>query len=440
MATRSRYPTGMPGLYTPSPSHARTNAQTCYFDPAPRFSSATETSGRQVTDSDTHETRKRSRSRSRYSERDSTSSQNLTPQPWGDSSLDFSCYSGTKSPPLLAHDRYELAGGGMGGSHHFARQHGDYDDYFQLQKQRDMWSVPPTPLAGTVKQLAVNQMQTTPNGSNSWTIMGLVGGVAGKLFQFCTVPFRGFQAGGGQKFNVDSHGEIAAKLGLQDDPFLHQAAGPVKHATPRDFPTEDYGVQSMESVENERPRMTKRLRTADNWVVVGTDGETESRPSTPRLLERRLPQAQSPSQIPRPMSRAGITTPSVKRPSLIPVSRRSTTERRLIHGSAKAVASSNIRQRSYSRQSYGSPIMFEEKASKPQSPLPKESQRLINKVRREEVEEDARMRRMSSQMSAMLKEAREALGSKFEVEEFDDGDGDGVDEGGYGHQSSWYPR
>ncbi len=33
------------------------------------------------------------------------------------------------------------------------------------------------------------------------------------------------------------------------------------------------------------------------------------------------------------------------------------------------------------------------------------------------------MRRMSSQMSAMLREAREALGSKFEVEEYDDDDG-----------------
>lgn len=73
-------------------------------------------------------------------------------------------------------------------------------------------------------------------------------------------------------------------------------------------------------------------------------------------------------------------------------------------------------------------MMLDKEASKPKSPLPKESQRLINKVRREEMEEDARMRRMSSQMSAMLKEAKEALGSKFEVEEYDDnddGDGDG---------------
>jgi hypothetical protein len=63
--------------------------------------------------------------------------------------------------------------------------------------------------------------------------------------------------------------------------------------------------------------------------------------------------------------------------------------------------------------------MFEDKKA---SPLPKESQRLINKVRREEMEEDERMRRMNAQMTAMLREANEALGSKFEVEQYEDED------------------
>ena len=64
--------------------------------------------------------------------------------------------------------------------------------------------------------------------------------------------------------------------------------------------------------------------------------------------------------------------------------------------------------------------MLEDSASKVASPLPQESQRLIDKVRREEMEEDERMRRMSMQMSAMLREANEALGSNFKVEEYDD--------------------
>jgi hypothetical protein len=56
-------------------------------------------------------------------------------------------------------------------------------------------------------------------------------------------------------------------------------------------------------------------------------------------------------------------------------------------------------------------------------------------VRREEIEEDERMRRMSLQMTAMLKEANEALGSKFEVEEYNDEIGD---DRGFTQQPSWY--
>ena len=77
------------------------------------------------------------------------------------------------------------------------------------------------------------------------------------------------------------------------------------------------------------------------------------------------------------------------------------------------------RQRSFSRLSFGSPGQAEGEKKKI-SPLPPDSQRLVNRMRREEMEDDARMRRMSSQMSAMLKEAREALGSKVEIEDDDE--------------------
>ena len=76
--------------------------------------------------------------------------------------------------------------------------------------------------------------------------------------------------------------------------------------------------------------------------------------------------------------------------------------------------------------------MFENKAKS--SPLPPDSHRLINKIKREEMEEDARMRRMSSQMSNMLREAREALGSKVEVE-YDEMDSGGMD--GEYSEKSW---
>ncbi|KAE8827724.1 hypothetical protein HRS9122_09705 [Pyrenophora teres f. teres] len=451
MASNSRYSIDMPGLFTPSPSRARASLGSGFFESPARPSYATESSGRQVIEADVHETRKRSR----YGQSTSTAPISAT-STWDENSLSNSRSIDTKSPPPLANDRYELAGG-MDGSHNSTTPEGDYDDYFNLQKQRGTWSVPPTPQVALATQVATGEMHATPGGSKSWSLIGLVGGVAGKLFQFCTVPFRGFQAGGGQRYGIDSHGEVAAKLGLQDDPY---PAGAVQQTTPGGFPSDNYGVESTEPATVEpatmeqvsmqpisaepaspdRPRMTKRLRTADNWVVVGTNCESETRPATPRVAERRLPgHTRTPSYIPRPVSRANMTTPSSsnKRHSLIPVSRRSTMSRQSFGGSPQSTPGSHGQSRAYNRQSYGSPVMMDEtKSNKSVSPLPKESQRLISKVQREEFEEDERMRRMSMQMTAMLKEANEALGTKFEVMECDDDYG--VDSGGNKPQPVWF--
>ena len=76
--------------------------------------------------------------------------------------------------------------------------------------------------------------------------------------------------------------------------------------------------------------------------------------------------------------------------------------------------------------------MFENKTK--HSPLPPDSQRLINKLKREEMEEDARLRRMSSQMSNLLKEAREALGSTVDV--YDEMDTSAPDNDST--EKSWY--
>ena len=61
-------------------------------------------------------------------------------------------------------------------------------------------------------------------------------------------------------------------------------------------------------------------------------------------------------------------------------------------------------------------------------------------MRREEVEDDARMRRMSSQMSAMLREAREALGSKFEIEDEYMDDDDDLDGDFHSNSLPLFPR
>ncbi|KAJ4370929.1 hypothetical protein N0V86_008623 [Didymella sp. IMI 355093] len=274
--------------------------------------------------------------------------------------------------------------------------------------------------------MTLDRVASTPNAPSSWmvdSLFNLVGGVAGTLIKFCTVPFRGFQAGGGQSYDADAQIKIASKLGLHDEPEPNEPAAPVQHIKldTRPSPSDDYGICSIESVDTERPRMPKRLRTEDAWVMVGADEETTASPIiTPRISERRMPAptyTPSPSQIPRPLSRMSAT-PVSKRPSLIPVSRRSGGTRTPLYNSSSSGSKSHNRQRSHSRLSFGSPGKPDEKRKI--SPLPPDSQKLVSRIRREEMEDDARMRRMSSQMSAMLKEAREALGSKVEIEDDDD--------------------
>lgn len=365
-------------------------------------------------DAEHHETRKR-----RNGDYDNTSIRGFTAQPWTGSTSTFSHF---ESPAPLANDRYTLAGGSIDSTNSFTRQSGNYDDYFTLQSQRGMWSSPTSP---SMRPMALDRAASTPNAPSSWVVdslLNIVGGVAGKLFQFCAVPFRGFQAGGGQSYDADAQIKIATKLGLHDEAVTSEPAAPVQHIRFDTLPSDDYGVRSIESVETERPRMPKRLRTEDAWVMVGQDEEVRSSPVvTPRLSERRMPAptyTPSPSQIPRPLSRTSAT-PVLKRPSLIPVSRRSTASRTPIYNSSISGPKAHNRQRSYSRLSFGSPAQSEGEKKKV-SPLPPDSQKLINKVRREEMEDDARMRRMSSQMSAMLREAREALGSKIEIEDDDE--------------------
>ncbi|KAF3043657.1 hypothetical protein E8E12_004849 [Didymella heteroderae] len=406
----------MPILHAP---HASTSSGPSYNDAAARFSFTSKTS-RQVIDADNHETRKR-----RNGDYETSSIRGFTAQPWTGSSSAFSHF---ESPAPLAHDRYTLAGGSIEGTNSFTRQTGNYDDYFNLQTQRGMWSSPTSP---SMQPMTIDRVASTPNAPSSWmvdSLFSLVGGVAGTLFKFCTVPFRGFQAGGGQSYDADAQIKIASKLGLHDEPEPSEPAAPVQQIKfdTRPSPSDDYGIRSIESVDAERPRMPKRLRTEDAWVMVGTDEETTASPViTPRTSERRMPAPSmytpSPSQIPRPLSRMSAT-PASKRPSLIPVSRRSGGARTPLYSNSISNSKSNhTRQRSYSRLSFGSPgTPGKPEEKKKISPLPPDSQKLVSRIRREEMEDDARMRRMSSQMSAMLREAREALGSKVEIEDDDD--------------------
>jgi hypothetical protein len=64
------------------------------------------------------------------------------------------------------------------------------------------------------------------------------------------------------------------------------------------------------------------------------------------------------------------------------------------------------------------------------SPAVLEAQRFAARVRRREVEEERDMRRMNARLKDLIREGKEALGTKVEVEDGDEeGEGEGEGEG-----------
>lgn len=441
MATVSPQPRHMSGPYGPPPPpmlDTQTARPPYFFAPLPRSPAIARSTGRQLAGlGGFQESRKRSRhgiSDSYFKTQYSAKAERYSGASVA-SSIDRS--ADAKSPPPLASTKYLLSGG-TETPQTFVNTLRDDDEYNDLEYRRGIWTAPTSPTLGCVKPTmnAERRLEPSQNSTNPWVLsqlLSLVGGVAGKMWQFCQVPFRGFHAGGGQGYSIDTQGKITESRLWEDiDPNPMEM---FESHTPLlgQFPENNFGVRSITSIASteETPvRSSKRLCTHDGWVMVGGVDNTDSRASSPRLSERRTPsmaKPRSPSQIPRPVQPR--TNPGTRgsstRPSLLPVSRRTSHARNSVKPyssspavrSNKSVSLGSPRARGYSRQSYGSPVLF---PSHNASPLPPDSQRLINKIRRDEMEEEARMRKMSAQARAMLKEAREALGTKYEIEDVDE--------------------
>ncbi len=241
-------------------------------------------------------------------------------------------------------------------------------------------------------------------------------GVAGKVWEFCRVnAFSGFFAGGGQGYglhsstsavNLDHHIWQAV-----DDGNVFQTTNRETTPVPGRFPEEDFIPDYMSQDHTTPSRAAKRLQRKKgegglgaSWVVVGRDGV--SRESSPtRISARKVPPTSASGR--KPPSRAG------RRP-ILPASRPSL--------SSFAGSPSLRPDRPTSFASSRSPVT----SPKHESPVSVEVQRHAARIRKRELEEDANLKRFNQQLKAMIREGKEALGTKIEV--VDDSDGM-VDEG-----------
>jgi hypothetical protein len=221
--------------------------------------------------------------------------------------------------------------------------------------------------------------------------------VVGKVWDFCwSGAFRGFSAGGGQTYGMTATSPPAlGQSAWQMVPRQDDVFGPdVVSSIPGEFPTD-------KDEDNEKVP-DQDLRTS--WVLVPDTqpSRPSSRGSTPTHMARKVPRRSSAwrgqprrsTGMPR-LSKRPVLNPS--RPSTIPSGRPATPTKNQLSPS---------------------------RPSSKDSPASAEAQRYAAKARRREREEDASIRRLNDQLKAMIREGREALGTRVEIDESMDLDDD----------------
>ena len=250
------------------------------------------------------------------------------------------------------------------------------------------------------------------------TIYSVIG-VAGKVWNFCRVnAFRGFYAGGGQGYEMRPPANTMVgdrrKWESSDEKERLSSIDDGQALVPGGFPEEDYIPDYMSHDHMTPCRPAKRLQREKgetglgaSWVMVERNHARTSRESSPSRVSARKVPVKSSSPGRRPASRTG------QRP-IKPVPRPSLTS----FAGSQALSPSRPASFANTRSPVSSP--------QHESPVSADVQRHLARMRKRELEEDANLKRLNQQLKAMIREGKEALGTKFEVEEVLE---DVVDEG-----------
>ncbi|KAI9821202.1 MAG: hypothetical protein M1827_003936 [Pycnora praestabilis] len=338
---------------------------------------------------------------------------------------------GTMSPAPFVNTRYRLAGGMDTPTAAAATaydqedcENTSFEDKFRRGWNKNMNEYsqgqsidgyfPYTPVNLASEGNGRVRVRSSPNGNRDrWrnAVFSVVGGVAGKMWEFCRASaFRGFYAGGGMGYQIkqpeqNQAGEESIHQGMdeKDDFFRTNQRGSTP--IPGQFPDEhvpEYAPQGHTPLRPakriQREKGEGELRAS--WVMIPSASTSSSRETSPsRLSTRKLPAASITTKKASMASKAG------RRP-VLPASRPSMVS----HAGSPAL-------HSHRPASFASPRSPSSGPPKHASPASVEALRYAAKIKRGEKEADASMRKLNAQLKAMIKEGREALGSKVEVED-----------------------
>ncbi|KFA61986.1 hypothetical protein S40285_07916 [Stachybotrys chlorohalonatus IBT 40285] len=319
-----------------------------------------------------------------------------------------------------------------------------------------------------------------PRPAQRWGLgaFAAIGGVVGRVLDFCTIgAFRGFYAGGGKTYAVEAPTSEAEGLGRNylDDKDQHRVPGGFPPANSHDHELvqdPDYIHESRASTPTRPAAKRRQTGQSDdlgrNWVIVNepvastgnrkpprpplnrnlsssvTTGRRRSTPTSrisststssgPRRPASRLSTAHAPPvcAAPRPVSSASYASPRSPSPSKIP---RPLSSSNVIQ-SSPVQPSSHSRRRSTMAPAGGSPSFTHRRTNSAASAasfrapsktdnadasprLDAEAKHLAARRRKEERDNDVRLGALSKQLQDMIRQGKEALGTKIEIDSMD---------------------
>ncbi|EME44134.1 hypothetical protein DOTSEDRAFT_71824 [Dothistroma septosporum NZE10] len=280
------------------------------------------------------------------------------------------------------------------------------------------------PIAGPLarERNGVARVPAGHGGEAQRTWTSLAFGIVGSVFNFGTTVFRGFTAGGGKGYETS--------FPLVGSDLLQQSAG---RSTPLpgswyadefdgDFEQDspDFGLQQPQS----RPPNKRRQTDRDSWVVIGTPDVDDGGPCSPRRKVSGGSVTRS-SLTARPQaSRAS------SRRSLAPASRRPSSYV-AANGSPAQQPSSTTKLAEHSLRASVAPTRSPQgrSGSRPNSAGSADYMSPeVERYTKRQAKQDKAINSMSRRMEDMIRQAKQALGTKYTVE---GGNGMDMDDEGY---------
>ncbi|KAH0534072.1 hypothetical protein FGG08_007327 [Glutinoglossum americanum] len=377
-----------------------------------------------------------------------TSSRKRARQEYPDSSWspDFIA-AGCASPAPFVNTKYRLAGGldTPMAAEEEAREEGSR--YYSDVGYRRAWTGSDMSPMGSFRYTGGSGASGGSTGGGAWSkaVLDAVGGVAGKVWEFCkSSAFRGFYAGGGAGYqlrNAPSAQRINNDGDDEDERFWQDLdpTAAAKHSTPlTPTPTPHHTRHSRSSTPipgqyppdddyyippTPSPRPAKRVlrdkgggELKMSWVMVPTPGRTPREKGGPSTATAVGAGGRSSKRSTPMASMAGTSAGPSRRKVITPHSHHSQHNHHHYQHSHRTTTPSSSLPRASTTASYASPRS---------TPTPNP---LIAKRLREEKEADRSIQRFNERLKDMIREGREALGSRWDVEVELDGEGDGEEE------------